>query len=161
MALQVACLGYNKLVDLPVELCHLNCLEVLEVVNNSIDTMPLYLLRGAESMDFAMVPLVAAEHTRTEGACSADALLDQEQELLNQASQWCVHVGLWGRGTRRGAMCMSASLKIGGGQGLRRVWLLEKLNVERDRERAASRAASTHTLKLSLTCLCVDTCIQV
>jgi hypothetical protein len=112
VALQVVCLGHNKLVDLPVELCHLNCLEVLEVVNNSIDTMPLYLLRGAESMDFAMVPLVPAEHTCTEGACSADVLLEQEQELLNQASQWCVHVCLCVRGTRRGAMCMSASLKI-------------------------------------------------
>ena len=108
-----------------MELCHLNCLEVLEVVNNSIDTMPLYLLRGAESMDFAMVPLVPAEHTCTEGACSADSLLDQEQQLLSKASQWCVHVGVGVRGTRRGAMCMSASLKIGGGQGLRRVWLLE------------------------------------
>ena len=124
--LKVVCLGHNKLVDLPVELCHLNSLEVLEVVNNSIDTMPLYLLRGAESMEFAMAPLVPGKDTRTEGAWSADALLEQEQDLLSQAAQWyvsvcvrvraigfvCLRVRTFGEG-----LCVACLGNLGGGRG--------------------------------------------
>lgn len=117
VALQVVCLGYNKLVDLPVEMCNLNCLEFLEVVKNSIDTMPLYLLRGAESMDFAMMPLVDVERTCTEGACSADALLEEEQELFKQSSQWCVHVCVlvraWHTDGRNAHVCILKTLEAG------------------------------------------------
>ena len=80
--LKVVCLGKNKLVDLPVELCSLEKLEVLELVNNSIDTMPLYLLKEAESMEFAMPPLVQGEDVLIDDLC-ASGLLEQEQGLLS------------------------------------------------------------------------------
>jgi len=85
---QVVCFGHNKLVDLPVELCNLGQMEVLELVNNGIDTMPLYLLQGAELKQFAMPELMLDTVTRIEGATSAEGLLQQEQELLSQCEEW-------------------------------------------------------------------------
>jgi Leucine-rich repeat (LRR) protein len=81
---------------------HPPLLQVLELVNNSIDTMPLYLLEGLEARDFAMplLPQPAAsaapdpttKHAPEAGpsggssACLKDAMLDDEQRLLAEAS---------------------------------------------------------------------------
>jgi len=85
--LRVVCLGKNKLVDLPVELCTLSKLEVLELVSNSIDTMPLYLLKEAEAMEFAMPPLRQGDEAGSSASYAA-GLLEQEQELLAMAAEW-------------------------------------------------------------------------